>query len=500
MNNDARLTAEAIKQPVEENADLLGNIGAIYYKGQHVINMFENGIGEETFRQGVLDYIKANEWGNAKADDLWQALNKRSGSNVVDAIKTFIDQPGVPMVSLESLDDGSYKLSQKRFLNFGYTPVEFDYWHIPISLKYKTENGIKSFSTILTNESQIVKLPSDGKINWVMPNMGFTGYYRWNVPANMLIEISKNASSELTEIERMGLLGNLSALIDAGMISGDDYLNVLSRFNTDSSPDVLVTFMNAFRKVQTTFITEDLKDLFADYLLKILSPTLNKIGLEKKPGENEDISEARNRLIDWLGVVVKDVNIINYCKEQFNLYLDNPELVDPSLININASVACIDGDQKLFNICKERFENAQTPQLRYLFLSTLGMFHDPEIQKQALDYALNGPLKPQEIDIIPSTISYESEEKADMILYWVMDNIESLKAKMPPINYPDLVDYGINCSTSGFAKAEQFFSDPKISEAGMIDELNRVRNIVVDRNSLRNREIDKIKAYLSSFN
>jgi hypothetical protein len=46
---------------------------------------------------------------------------------------------------------------------------------------------------------------------------------------------------------------------------------------------------------------------------------------------------------------------------------------------------------------------------------------------------------------------------------------------------------------------EQFFTRPDIIVDGMADQLNRVKDYVNNCNSLRNREIDKVAAYLNSF-
>src|SRR5437773_5991844 len=45
-----------------------------YNKGGAVLTMFEGWVGPEKFRAGVLDYLKAHEWGNAEGGDLWLAI------------------------------------------------------------------------------------------------------------------------------------------------------------------------------------------------------------------------------------------------------------------------------------------------------------------------------------------------------------------------------------------------------------------------------------------
>src|SRR5882762_9213820 len=99
-----------------------------YKKGQAVLGMFEQWLGPETFRAGVIAYLKEHEWGNAVGSDLWDALSKASGKDASAAMSTFLDQEGVPLVTASVLPDGRVKLSQKRFLGDGITPPPEKLW------------------------------------------------------------------------------------------------------------------------------------------------------------------------------------------------------------------------------------------------------------------------------------------------------------------------------------------------------------------------------------
>ena len=80
--------------------------------GQAVLEMFEAWIGPETFRRGVRGYIREHEWKNATGGDLWSALSRAAGRDMIEAMTSFIESPGVPMVRAELLPDGRLRLSQ----------------------------------------------------------------------------------------------------------------------------------------------------------------------------------------------------------------------------------------------------------------------------------------------------------------------------------------------------------------------------------------------------
>ncbi len=129
MRTDALLSTRAMRQPVEgvENLEQLADELA-YDKGQAVLTMFERWLGPETFRKGVVDYLKAHQWGNAAAADLWASLSKAAGKDVGAAMATFLDQPGVPLVRAEVTPDGRVRLTQCRFLNYGVPPPRPSTW------------------------------------------------------------------------------------------------------------------------------------------------------------------------------------------------------------------------------------------------------------------------------------------------------------------------------------------------------------------------------------
>ncbi|TMQ69551.1 MAG: hypothetical protein E6K80_11335 [Candidatus Eisenbacteria bacterium] len=102
MVTDARLTTRAIRarQLASDNLSQLFDVLS-YQKGQAVLGMLERWLGPETFRAGVRGYIAAHAFGNATAADLWTALSKAAGRDVGAVAGSFLEQPGVPIVTVE---------------------------------------------------------------------------------------------------------------------------------------------------------------------------------------------------------------------------------------------------------------------------------------------------------------------------------------------------------------------------------------------------------------
>ncbi len=497
MSSDARPSAEAIRRPVNDPGDLTGNVGVIYVKGEATLKMFEQWVGAEAFRKGVLDYLTAHEWGNATAADLWSALSAASGKDVTSAMSTFIEKPGVPQVEVESGLDGSVTLTQSRFANFGVTQPETPIWTIPVELRYADEGGIRSKSVTLSEPSMTVKLESDGDVKWILPNPGVTGYYRWKTSAAGLNAIAI-ASTSLEPREKIGYLGNLSALLDAGIVSGGDYLKALGGLSVDKDANVISAVIAGLGKVQGAFVPDELSEQYAIYVRNILSPALEQFGLEPKEGEDEAITRVRPQLMGIMVSSGHDEATQEYCEKEAKKYLDDPQSVEASTIGVAIQVSALRGHRDMFDEYRKSFESAEKPAERSRFLRALGQFRDPGIRDQALLYAFDGPLRPQEIFAIPGGIAGESDASQEYIFTWLQNNYETITAKMPPMFKTFLPFMAGGCSSALLAEANTFFMDSTRYVKGIERQLGRVTDQVNDCVGLREREGPAVAAYLRS--
>jgi alanyl aminopeptidase len=498
LSGDARPSAKPVRQPVDEISDLLSNIGVVYQKGRAVLNMYEQWVGEEVFRQGVLDYINANAWSNATADDLFESLSAASGRDMRTAMATFIEQPGAPLLSVTPNPDGSVTLEQTRLSNYGVEPLPFQPWHIPVTLAYPAGGELKHITVELSETSATVDLGTDGPPHWILPHAEARGYYRWVLPADMMVTLADNAADVLSARERVGYLGNLSALLEAGAVGGDDYLRVLYGFRDDPDPQVISSVVSALGEVEGAFVTDAMEDDFSLYLRATLKPALDRYGLTAKPEEDETIAMVRPRLIGWLADEGHDADAKAYAEEIFNTYMDDPAAItDPSLIGVSVSLACMDGDQALFDECKQRFETTQIPTERNRFLGALGSFRDSLLQEEALRYALEGPLRPQEFMSIPGGIARTSDAHADRILQWLFANYETILGRIPPVYKAYMPYFASGCSTQRLHAAQVFFAKPEHQSSGTDITLARLSDSVNDCVSLREREGARVADFLS---
>ncbi|HML17751.1 MAG TPA: M1 family metallopeptidase, partial [Bryobacteraceae bacterium] len=102
INEDSLVTTRKIHQPIETYDDISNAFDDITYeKGAAVIRMFEVWAGEKQFQAGVHSYLERYAYKNARMDDFLDAIAATGQPRLTAAFKTFLDQPGVPEISIE---------------------------------------------------------------------------------------------------------------------------------------------------------------------------------------------------------------------------------------------------------------------------------------------------------------------------------------------------------------------------------------------------------------
>jgi alanyl aminopeptidase len=480
MGQDARPKTDPIQVVDSDPEDAMRRVGLAYNKGKSVLSMFEQWIGEEKFRQGVLAHLKDHAWGNATSSQFFASLSKAAPAGTAAAMKTFIAQPGIPLVSVE-VKGNTATLTQKRFST---SDAKAETWSIPVTLRYSDGKTVRTAAVMLDKPSQTLELKGDS-IAWLDPDAHAVGYYRWHLDDASMAKLAANASSALEPRERLAFVGNLGALFRAGLIHGDAYLNLLSSFASDTNPHVLDAVVTALNNVHATFDTDENRPRFAAYVRRTLGPALERIGFQPQAGEPLPITVLRPTLITWLAEYGEDAKVWTFVKEQ-------GASVDPTIASVVARLNAERGDAALFDEYQKRFEAATLPAERARYLGALGSFSDPALRAKAREYALTPAVRPTELFALMGMGDTEAER--DEFFTWVTANFDAIAKKLPPAFAGAMAAIANGCDPARVTKAREFFIAKGVPAER---SLGRVSETVNECAALRTRELDAVTRYLS---
>ena len=492
MATDAGPSARAVRRPVAAGDNIVQAADELaYHKGRAVLGMFERWLGEEAFRRGVLDYLKEHEWDNATAADLWGALGRAAGRDVGAAMSTFLDQPGIPLVTVETLPGGRVRLAQRRFSGAG-VEIPAGRWRTPVVLRWGTWERASTTAVLLDEPAETVELGAQPA--WIYPNADAGGYYRWSVEPRALLALAERAPAALSLAERIELVGNLAALLDAGGLSGAELLEVLARSAADPDPQVVGATLAALGRVEEDLVTPDLAEPFAAWVRRTLGPALERIGPEPRPGEHDAATTLRPQLLTRLAEAGRDEAALAHAERLARAYMADPAAVHPSLAGPVLALAARRGDRALFDEYRRRLEAATTSAERARWLGALASFGEPALADAALAYALGGPLRPQEVWRLVAG-ALDAPVGPERVWAWLVANYEALAARVPPDLAGGLPALVSGCSAERLAAAEAFFGTPGRRAAAEL-EMAKLRDRTAQCLRLRQREGPALAAHL----
>ena len=493
MDMDAQPTTKPIRHEFKATDNFEDGVFLAYYKGKAVLSMFEEAVGPQVFRDGVVHYLRKYSRGNATADDLWAEINAGAEFDVADGLARFVNQPGIPLLTVTAQGDGRYEFAQSRLV-IGAEPTAQEQWIIPLHYKYLLGDRVVTAGLVVDEPSEIVQLDPD--VAWILPSADQRGYYRWSIPDDMLLQLGDDAATHLNVRERMGLLTNLWALLTANKLHAAAYLSAMRGVASDTDPAVIEALLDQLATVREALITPELREPFAAFLRELLAPTLARIGSASIPGEDSAVTEMRAQVLLWLADYGRDGvarDVIDAIAERYVA----GKIPASELAAVALRTAPRWGTVETFKTLRERFEPLleTSPGERRNYVRALGSFRDPDAVRQVLDYVLTGILQPVDVGTVLARLA-DSEDNYEILLPWAMQNDAALRELLPAGPMANLPGQLMQCATADLEKIRDFYSAPERFVAGINDELDA--EVVEHRECamLRQRELASVSAYL----
>ncbi len=245
MNIDTLSTTRKVREPLERSENVMDQFdGITYRKGGGVLSMFESYLGEQAFQKGVRLHMDRYADDVATGDDFFQSIADGSGNpDVVSAMKSFVDQPGLALVKAKIYADQvkgtgastGIILSQSRYAPLGSQIGQGQSWEIPVCIAYG-QNGQVGKQCALLDENER-QMTIDGEVDWVTLNQNGSGYYRFTMDSAAWASLVENLG-ELNTREALTVQDSLVAAFRAGEVDADVFLDGMSAFAAHPEYDV----------------------------------------------------------------------------------------------------------------------------------------------------------------------------------------------------------------------------------------------------------------------
>jgi alanyl aminopeptidase len=396
MGGDSLAAARQVREPVETNEQISDAFdGITYQKGGGVLAMLERYVGKEEFKAGVRLYMNRHKDGTATADDFMSSLAEGSGrSELEPAFRSFIEQPGVPLVSarVNCNDEKNpvLEVSQSRYAPLGSAiDGNASVWKIPMCVSYLA-GGLKQSTCVFLNESkQTVQLESDQCPTRLHPNADGAGYYRFSMDESWWQGLIAD-SAEISPSEALVMADSLDAAFRAGVLDAKTYVSGLVALVNHDAWDVADAAMDHLEQLTAIFNLSELESV-EQALRKIVLPRYAKLADLSDTGS----ALLRQRMQRFLIIIAKDQEMRKPLAEQAaaRIGLDGePDLTAAPASELETifSIGVQDIGPEFFNLLLEQTLASEDPAFRSAANGALARVEDPELVQRLQETLLSG--------------------------------------------------------------------------------------------------------------
>jgi aminopeptidase N len=184
------------------------------------------------------------------------------------------EQPGFPLVNVTTGKDGKLRLAQERFTIRQKDPQPLT-WRVPVTIGHPlirttpqtlllgTEPQESSFATVAGVPPKV--------------NYGDTGYYRVAYAPELFSGIATNVA-KYSEGDRLNLLNDTWALVEAGRAPVTQYLDLAASLRGDVSPTIQQQMVGKFGLIDDLARDRHEREAFRAWAIIFLQPQLARLG------------------------------------------------------------------------------------------------------------------------------------------------------------------------------------------------------------------------------
>ncbi len=388
LNLDALKNTRPIRQKAE-TPDEINELfdGIAYGKAAAVLRMVEHYVDPELFRKGVQNYLRAHSYGNATAEDFWNAITAASNRPADKIMSSFVVQPGEPLLHVSQ--DPQVTISQERFFaDRQLLGSSQQLWTIPVCLRTASPDS-KGSCLLMQSRGQETKISSNLP---VFANANGHGYYRTEYDASLRDKLAQGLESGLNPAERISMLGDEWALVHVGRLSISHYLDLAAHLKNERQRQVWHEVLSNLEYINDKLISDQDREQFRQFVRTLLKPpysaTANTSDVEEK-ALHADLFEA-------LGLIGRDPDVIAEAKQITDKALENPDSVDSLMAAPAMDIAATQGDQALFDRFVQKLNDTTDQVLRRRYMGALSHFENPQVLPRAVQLGTTSAIRNQD--------------------------------------------------------------------------------------------------------
>ncbi|QSZ33763.1 hypothetical protein DSL72_005334 [Monilinia vaccinii-corymbosi] len=424
---DSLRSSHPIEVPVKDALDVDQIFDSIsYLKGSSVLRMLATHLGQKTFLKGVSNYLKAHAYGNATTQDLWSALSEASGLDVKAIIDPWITKMGYPVLTVAE-EPGKISIKQSRYLSTGDVKPEDDEttWWVPLDFQGKA--GTKGAQQIAFEQKEDTVRDVDDSFYKI--NTDTAGFYRVNYPPGRLAKLGTQLD-RLSLTDKIGLIADAGALAISGQAGTSAFLTLVQGLSDESNYLVWTKILGPSGTIKSVFSDDDaISDGMKAFLLKLVTPAVEKIGWEQPADEDFLKSQLRPLLILSAGINGHK-EIIAEAKRRFDLYTSGKDksAIHPSLRTAIFGLSVRYGGKSEYDALKKEYRETTSIDGKEITLRAMGRVQTPELIADYFEFLFK-EVATQDVHTGAAALAANTKTRYQLWQY-IQNNFEPVKERL----------------------------------------------------------------------
>jgi tricorn protease interacting factor F2/3 len=432
LSRDELLETQAIEIPgIDQVAINASTVPIIYSKGGSILRQVEGFVGKENFQKGLRRYLSSHAYRCAASMQLWEAFEEVSGQDVTSMMRSWVEQPGYPLVSVRR-DGSRLSLRQQRFtcLNNEF----FQTWQIPITVTVFENSGkTRQITHLMKQTAENLDLGNDA--SGYKLNSEQKGFYRVYYESEQdLVDLAKRvADRSLTDKDRWGLQHDMYAMVKSRRIPMETYLEFVRNYTEEKAYLPLTSIAENLHHAHLVLKDDHIADIIAlggTFCEKVL----NRIGLFPSEGEPLNVSILRDHFIFQAAVFARP-DVISFAQEQFRRLI-NGETVHADILKSTLQVGAMNAGASEFQWLQNKFETAQSEHERMNVLAALACVNEVRLIHEALDFSLKKV--PSRNRFLPITAMAGNRKAIPELWNWFTIHLQELE-QMHPLHFERVI-------------------------------------------------------------
>ena len=412
LNLDGLKNSHPIEQQVNNPAEVSQLFDAISYsKGASIIRMLEQFLGPEAFQRGLQGYIFAHQYGNARTEDLWSALESASGEPVTSIMDTWTKQMGYPVLQVETAGPPDHRelvLSQERFVYdrlLEYHGPEPEVWRVPIRV---TRGGGEPATLLMDGRQTRVTLEGptgDGDQQWFKINPLQTGFFRVNYqPEDWERLVPAIRSQELPAADRLGIQNDAYSLSKSGLLPVTQFLSLAQAYGSETDASVWGDLSSNLREIEVLLNGQPEFERYQAFARAIFKPAANRVGWEALAGEGHLDALLRSIVLSQVGSY-GDEEVLDQARERFQQHITDRAGVRPDIRGVVFSLTGQTGDRAIYDQLWKLEKETELQEEKIRLLMALTRFEDRGLLSETLERSLSSDVRLQDTISVVSGIA-----------------------------------------------------------------------------------------------